>query len=188
MSISGPYLWLSSLSPPTSSHLSTITSHFSSAGAAEHIQPTPNPDPARVFWPLEKGGYSPKELPVEMQRTASNAENALTNHTQCGNRRETLRAAEDPSLESRRDTPLSRIKLPKLDCSEPLLSISRNATHLTPPGDSAQDSHAEPRDGTQEAEKDPCEMTTPSDEGMGSPAGAEQPKSAADKKRMKRFR
>lgn len=188
MSISGPYLWLSSLSPPTSSHLSTITAHFSTAaGTADHIQQTPISDPARLSWALEKGGYSSKEPSIEMQQTAPNAENALSNHATYGVS-ETRKDAENPNAGSRRETPLSRMELPKLDCSGPSLSISRDTNHLSPPGNSVQGSNGTKQDGAQETDKDHGELTTPSDEGMVSPASAEQPKTTADKKRMKRFR
>lgn len=188
MSIGGPCLWLSSLSPPTSSHLSAITAHFSTfSGTAEHIQSTPNSDPARVSWALERGGHSPKGLPVEMQQTARKAENALSSHATCHGS-ETRKDPENLNAGSKRGTPLSRMELPKLDCSGPCLSLSRDPNHLSRPGNLEQGSNGRQPDGTQEVDRDNGELTTPSDEGMASPASAEQPKSTADKKRMKRFR
>ncbi|RJE27392.1 homeobox transcription factor [Aspergillus sclerotialis] len=128
-----------------------------------------------------------------MQQAAPKAENALPrpdstatpSHAQHGES-EIMKDAETPALGSKQDTPLSRIKLPKLNCSEPNLSMSRDTNNLNHPGDSTQSPHGENRDGRQE--KESLEETTPSDEGMVSSTGLEQPKSAADKKKMKRFR
>ena len=194
MSISGPCLWLSSLTPPISSHLSTITSHFStSSGSAEPIQSPPIPDSSGLPGSWERGGCSTKDLPSEMQPSAPKAENALPrpdstaipSHAEHGES-QIMKNAETPELGSKHDTPLSRIKLPKLNCSEPHLSMSRDTNHLSHLGGPTQDPNEENRDGRQE--KESLEETTPSDEGMGSSTGFEQPRSAADKKKMKRFR
>lgn len=96
--------------------------------------------------------------------------------------------AEKANLKSESDTSLSRIRLHKLNCSEPLLSASRN---IHSPGVLTPDSAGERRDGALDIVKEQGATTSPSDEGLGS-AGAEHQKTPseikADKKKMKRFR
>ena len=126
-----------------------------------------------------------------MQEGAPKAENALSkpdstaiiSHAQHGEN-QIMKDAEHSSPGSKHGTPLSRIKLPKLNCSEPHLSMSRDTNNRNP--ESSLESDGENRDAMEE--KEHLEETTPSDEGMGSSTGLEQPKSAADKKKMKRFR
>lgn len=193
MSISGPCLWLPS---PIPSRLVTATVLSSiAAGSAELDQQTAGSVPSLSFWPCERGGCS-NTPPVEMKKAALKNENALPGaelaeespRPQSAGGKALLKDEEKPSPKSGSDT-LSRMKLHKLNCSEPVLSRRRD---ITSPADLTPDSAGEHLDGTQETAKEHQDASSPSDEGTVLSAGGEQQKTPseikADKKKMKRFR
>jgi hypothetical protein len=193
MSISGPCLWLPS---PIPSHLATVTAFSSkAAGSAELIQQTAGSVPSVSFRPCERGGCS-NTPPVEMRKTALKNDNALpsaeldeeSSRPQSAGGKALLKDEEKPSPRSGSDT-LSRMKLHKLNCSEPVLSMRRD---ITSPADLTPDSAGEHLDWTQETAKEHRDASTPSDEGTVLSAGGEHQKTPseikADKKKMKRFR
>lgn len=195
MSVSGPCLWMPSLSPPISSHISAVSAHFSPARDGQYLQPKPVSVSPTLLRSWEQGSTPSNEPRVEMQQAALKAENALPSAAsagkpgqQCAETDTPLGGVETSNPRNRTDPRLTRMRLPKLDCSEPLLSKHRGGNLHT---ESPLDSGGGPRDETQDRVNEDSE-TSPSDGGMGSSAGAEQQKTPAeikaDKKKMKRFR
>lgn len=79
MSISGPCVWLSSLSPPSTSHLPGITNHWSTASwnSSEQIVPKPRAIPSKLPGPWEREGEPTKTPSADMQPAVIKAENAF---------------------------------------------------------------------------------------------------------------
>ncbi|KAI9933429.1 hypothetical protein MW887_007902 [Aspergillus wentii] len=101
--------------------------------------------------------------------------------------------AEHRVAEAGNDAPLSRMRLEKMNRSEPLLPLPREAVSSSPPRDLTPEAKEIQRGETVETEKESGEgMMTSSDEGGGSSIGGEHQKQSSDskseKKKMKRFR
>ncbi|EAU37689.1 predicted protein [Aspergillus terreus NIH2624] len=192
MSISGPCAWLSSLPPPSTSHLSAITNHWQTTGSwnAEPISPKARVLPSRSPRSWEKEDPAGKRLPVDMQPAGLKAENAFPAAapapTGASGSSATYAGAElrgNPSehrtAEASNDTSLSRMRLDKLNHSEPVLSAARPQT--------PQPENTKREVESRENEKDVGEVIASSDEGTASP-GKRPLDSKNDKKKMKRFR
>lgn len=190
MSIHDPWLWLPS--PPSPAHL---TPALSSTGvrSGAFVCRKPAFAPSLSFSLLEQAGWS-NEPPAAMSQAALNVRNAPYNAQSAEKSarpwdtedKTALEDAENPNPMSESDA-LPRPRLPKLDCTEPLLSRHRGIVDLTP------DSAGERGNGVHDTANEHREATSPSsDEEMGSSAGGERHRTASenrtDKKKMKRFR
>ncbi|PYH47222.1 homeobox domain-containing protein [Aspergillus saccharolyticus JOP 1030-1] len=78
MSISGPCVWLSSLSPPSTSHLPALSNHWSTASwnSSEQVTSKPRAIPSLLPGPWEREGESTKTPSADMQSAGIKAENA----------------------------------------------------------------------------------------------------------------
>ncbi|PYI31109.1 hypothetical protein BP00DRAFT_183444 [Aspergillus indologenus CBS 114.80] len=79
MSISGPCVWLSSLSPPSTSHLPGITNHWSTASwnSSEQVALKPRAIPSKLPGPWDREGEPTKTPSADMQPAVIKAENAF---------------------------------------------------------------------------------------------------------------
>lgn len=195
MSISGPCAWLSSLPPPSTSHLSAITNHWpTGAWNTEQISPKSKVFPSRSPRPWEKDEPSGKKSPANMQPAVLKAENAFLATAPTG----ASGSVQYPGSEIRlnhaehraevdSNPSLSRMRLDKLNHSESVLTAPlTNASPKTPRASSPEykkDKHELCR----ENDKDHAESIASSDEGTGSP-GKRALDSKSEKKKMKRFR
>ncbi|GIK07874.1 hypothetical protein Aspvir_003544 [Aspergillus viridinutans] len=193
MSISGPCVWLSSLSPPATSHLSAITNHLpSTSWNSEQVLLRSRVNPPRLPYPGEKGGHSVQKPAVDMQPNAVlKAENVFsaTSPVATSNHVRSSEAEMPPPKEAESrstEETLSRMGLDQLNHSE---------SH--PSGVSKPASPSAPKASTLEAKKRPQEEARgdekDDDEAMGisSDEGGDQKNSSdakTDKKKMKRFR
>ena len=94
--------------------------------------------------------------------------------------------ADSPHLGNRRDTPASRMKLPKLNCTEPFLSFRERVDP-----DTARQADTNGEQGEEQDIRDPGDGSTPSPSDDGADNATRQKSLAeirADKKKMKRFR
>ncbi|PWY69850.1 homeobox transcription factor [Aspergillus sclerotioniger CBS 115572] len=199
MSISGPCVWLSSLSPPSNSHLPALTNHWSTASwNSEQASLRSRALPSRLPGSWEKEGEPAKTPAAEMQPPVLKAENAFTAVAPAGASSPAQRSAAPTSFnhpESRHtqsEGDISRVKLEKLNHSEfrlprPQGTASPRATKETTP-------EPKDRDAMEQQEKDKgngdAEMAW-SDDGAGSSVGGDRKQSSdskSEKKKMKRFR
>ncbi|KAE8403560.1 hypothetical protein BDV37DRAFT_283618 [Aspergillus pseudonomiae] len=193
MSVSGPCIWLSSLPPPSSSHLTAITNSWStpSWNVEQATSRTKAVSPG-LPRSLEKESDSAK-TPVDMQSAAIKAENAFSAGAPVGPSNSVrYSGVEMPSdtsgnrnVQAEGDASLSRMKLERLNHSEPLLSIPRGGSSPQAP----RELTPEARTGDQEEQNEHdnnAEVGASSDDGTGSPRTALDPKT--EKKKMKRFR
>ncbi|KAL4888571.1 hypothetical protein BDV59DRAFT_206046 [Aspergillus ambiguus] len=197
MSISGPCAWLSSLPPPSTSHLSAITTHWPTGSwNTEQISPKTRVFPSRSPRAWEIEDQPGKKSPVDMQPAVLKAENAFPPATAAPASSGPSSSAQYPGVELRvnpsehrnapaaTDTSLSRMRLDKLNHSEPVLAAPRPAVSPKTPQPENRKTEAEQ---TRENEKDTGEVIASSDEGTASP-GKRPLESKNDKKKMKRFR
>jgi hypothetical protein len=194
MSITGPCVWLSSLSPPATSHLSAITNHLpSSSWNSQQVLSRSRVTPPRLPYPGEKGSHSVQKLAADMQPTAVlKAENAFsaTNPMATSNNHVRYSEAEMPppkEAEGRsKEETLSRMRLDQLNHSEPHSSgLSRPASPSAPKA-ATPEAKKRPQEEVRGDEKDNDEAM-----GMSSDEGGDQKNSSdakTDKKKMKRFR
>ncbi|KAF9892352.1 hypothetical protein FE257_002129 [Aspergillus nanangensis] len=197
MSISGPCAWLSSLPPPSTSHLSAITNHWPTGSwNPEQVSPKTRVFPAKSPRSWEKIGELGKKSPATMQAAVFKAENAFrapapatTSTTiQYPGGEIPLNNSENrrPAIEN--DTPLSRMKLDKLNHSESLLSAGpREGASPRTPSESSPEIKRGDHENSRELEKDHDDIMASSDDGMSSP-GKRALDAKNEKKKMKRFR
>ncbi|KAB8231063.1 hypothetical protein BDV23DRAFT_174536 [Aspergillus alliaceus] len=196
MSVSGPCVWLSSLPPPSSSHLTAIANNWSTPSWNTEQAPSSS---KVIFSGLPKSLEKDSELakpPVDMQSAVLKAENAFPAAAPVGPpdsvRYSRVEMPSDTSgnrnAQTEGDASLARMKLERLNHSEPLLSVPGGASSPQAP----REFTPETRTGDQEQrehEKDHEEAGASSDDGMGSPGEKRTAlDSKNDKKKMKRFR
>lgn len=194
MSVSGPCIWLSSLPPPSSSHLTAITNSWSTPSwnveQATSRTKAVSPELPRS---LEKESNSAK-TPVDMQSAVIKAENAFPAGAPVGQSNSVrYSGVEMPSdssgnrnVQADGDASLSRMKLERLNHSEPLLSIPRGGSSPQAPRELTPEARTGDQEEQHDHEKDNVEAGASSDDGIGSPRTALDPKT--EKKKMKRFR
>ncbi|KAE8338906.1 hypothetical protein BDV24DRAFT_165859 [Aspergillus arachidicola] len=194
MSVSGPCIWLSSLPPPSSSHLTAITNSWSTPSwNVEQATSRTKAVSSELPRSLEKESNSAK-TPVDMHSAVMKAENAFSAGAPVGQSNPVrYSGVEMPSessgnrnVQADGDASLSRMKLERLNHSEPLLSIPRGGSSPQAPRELTPEARTGDQEEQHDHEKDNVEAGASSDDGIGSPRTALDPKT--EKKKMKRFR
>lgn len=198
MSISGPRVWLSSLSPPSTSHLSAITNHWQApAWNSEQVPSRLRVAPLRLLGSWEKLADVTPASSTAMQPVVLKAENAFPAATSPGasaevrytGREMLLSNPENRKPEAEGDS-LSRVRLDKLNHSEPALSTPHVAVSPSAPGEVTPERRKYEQAEVQEYDRDNGDaMAASSDEGAGSSTEKRASSDAkTEKKKMKRFR
>ncbi|KAL3247166.1 hypothetical protein ABHI18_012498 [Aspergillus niger] len=199
MSISGPCVWLSSLSPPSTSHLPAITNHWSTASwNSEQASSRPRALPSRLPGSWEKEGEPTKPSTTGMQPLVLKAENAFTAAAPPNISSPVQRSTGPASVDNRENRhtetngDASRVKLEKhghdeLQLPRPQETASPRVTTQTTPEKKEREATVQ-----HEKEKDDgdADMLS-SDDGAGSSIGGDKKQSSdskSEKKKMKRFR
>ncbi|KAE8373216.1 hypothetical protein BDV26DRAFT_272596 [Aspergillus bertholletiae] len=194
MSVSGPCIWMSSLPPPSSSHLTAITNSWStSSWNVEQATSRTKAVAPGLPRSLEKETDLAK-TPVDMQSAVVKAENAFpagapvgpSNSVRYSRVEMPSDISGNRSTQAEGDASLSRMKLERLNHSEPLLCLPRGGSSPQAPRELTPETRAGDQDEQHEHDKDNAEIGASSDEGAGSPRTALDPKT--EKKKMKRFR
>ncbi|PYH97457.1 homeobox transcription factor [Aspergillus ellipticus CBS 707.79] len=200
MSLSGPCVWLSSLSPPSSSHLPAITNHWSTASwNSEQVSSRPRALPPRLPGSWEKESEPAKPSSIDMQPAALKAENAFAPVAPARTSSPVQRHGGPmsfPNPESRvtelGDDTTSRMKLEKLDHSEP--HFPRPTGTASPQTMKERTPDLKEREAVEQRERDRdnCDAAmASSDDGAESSVGGDKKHtsdSKSEKKKMKRFR
>ncbi|PWY64764.1 homeobox transcription factor [Aspergillus heteromorphus CBS 117.55] len=200
MSLSGPCVWLSSLSPPSGSHLPAITSHWSTAPwNSDQASSRPRALPPRLPGSWEKESEPAKPPSIDMQPAALKAENAFTTVAPAGTSSPVQHAggpASFPNPESRItepvESPTSRMKLEKIDRSDP--HFPRPPGTVSPQVMKQRTPDLKDREAAEQQDRDrensDAAMAS-SDDGAESSVGGDKKQSSdskSEKKKMKRFR
>ncbi|KAE8148390.1 hypothetical protein BDV25DRAFT_18786 [Aspergillus avenaceus] len=196
MSVSGPCVWLSSLSPPSSSHLTAITNHWSTPSWNTEQTSRARVISSTASESAEKANESTKPSD-NMQPAVLKAENAFqstapvrpTEPIRYSGVEMPLHSSQNRKPQADGEASLSRMKLERLNHSEPSLPACQGASSPQAPRGFSPEIKRGDQEDILENEKDSGEAGASSDDGMGSSGerrSGSDPKT--EKKKMKRFR